>query len=222
MRASRIKSRGTSLKLYTGKAKWYKVLEAGGVSPYKATKYNLPKNGKPGEWMPKVPVGGIKCGSSGYYLCQEKDLQLWAEGAYTVYEAEPRGKHRNFGDKSAFEEVRLIRKVGTMTDSITTKIDQWYDYDGTVMEPKLYLEIIKDHSKLVNPNAAFEAVVKSTIQKFKACIKKSPVRLDNYNITDMDVFLGWLICQSATVRKPFLAKNGKRFDLDKIEAAFDN
>lgn len=216
MRASRRKLSGTSLKLYTGKVKWYKVLEAGGVSPYKPTKYNLPKNGKPGEWMPKVPVGSIRCGSSGYYLCQEKDLQLWAEGAHTVYEAEPRGKHRNFGDKSAFEEVRLIRKVGTMTQSISDKIDQWYDaYDSSEMPPKLYLEIIKDHSKLVNPNAAFEAVVAVSAQKFKACIKKSPIRLDNF--TYMDVFIGWLICQPAAVRKSFLAKNGKWLDMDKIE-----
>jgi hypothetical protein len=89
--------------------KRYKVLGKGGIACNGGSgKWNLPQNGKPGKWMPKIEKV-IPC-ESGYHLCREEDLILWLNEE--IYEAEGRGEFiRHDNNKDVFGEARLIRKL---------------------------------------------------------------------------------------------------------------
>jgi hypothetical protein len=89
--------------------KYYKVLGKGGIACNGGVgKWNLPKDGKPGEWMPKIE--NIEPCVRGYHLCREEDLLEWLNEE--IYEAEGRGnfiRHKN--NKDVFPKARLIRKL---------------------------------------------------------------------------------------------------------------
>ena len=93
--------------------KFYKVLGKGGVACNGGSgKWNLPKNGEPGEWMPKIEK--IKPCVKGYHLCREDDLLEWLNEE--IYEAEGRGRSIRNGSKDVFPEARLLRKLDSWNE----------------------------------------------------------------------------------------------------------
>ena len=96
------------------KMKYYKVLGKGGV-PCNSGKdqWNLPKDGEPGKWMPKID-DIIPC-ERGYHLCRREDLIHWLNKE--IYEAEGRGEFiRHDDNKDVFPEARLLRRIETWND----------------------------------------------------------------------------------------------------------
>ena len=88
--------------------KFYKVLgKGGGPCNGGSGKWHLPKNGKPGGWMPKIK-DIVPC-KRGYHLCRSEDLIQWLN--VEIYEAEGRGKSIRDKDKDVFEQAQLIRKI---------------------------------------------------------------------------------------------------------------
>ena len=93
--------------------KYYKVLGKDGVSCYGGSgQWHLPKNGKPGKWMPKIE--DIDPCARGYHLCEASDLREWLNEE--IYEAEGRGESVRDEDKTVFEQARLIRKIEAWND----------------------------------------------------------------------------------------------------------
>ena len=93
--------------------KYYKVLGKNGFPCHGGSgQWNLPKNGKPGKWMPKIE--NISSCVRGYHLCEAGDLIEWLNEE--IYEAEGRGKSVRDGNKTVFEQARLIRKIEGWND----------------------------------------------------------------------------------------------------------
>ncbi len=88
------------------KIKYFKVLGHAGL-PFNGGKgkWNLPQNGNPGDWMPKIEEI-IPC-RSGYHLCEFTDLMTWL--GPEIYEAE--GKFIRDNNKTVFQQARIIRKI---------------------------------------------------------------------------------------------------------------
>lgn len=96
------------------KIKYYKILANDGSACNGGIgKWHLPKNEKPGEWMPKI-TDPVPC-KRGYHLCKEMDILSWlGEGGIdgtTIYEAEYRGKRIQSHHKIVVEEARLVKKL---------------------------------------------------------------------------------------------------------------
>jgi len=91
------------------KIKRYKVLGKGGIPCNGGKgKWNLPKDDKPGKWMPKLD--NIEPCVSGYHLCRMEDLIYWLNKE--IYEAEGRGEFiRHNDNKDVFAEARLLKKM---------------------------------------------------------------------------------------------------------------
>ncbi len=94
--------------------KLYKILGKGGVACNGGSgRWNLPKNGKPGKWMPKVKK--IEPCRRGYHLCREENLCIWLNDE--IYEAEGRGEFiRHDNNKDVFPEARLIKKLDSWNE----------------------------------------------------------------------------------------------------------
>ncbi len=94
------------------KVKLYKVLTSDGYPKNGGHgKYNLPKNGKPGNWMPKATP--IMC-NSGYHVVDAAHVADWLSDDCAVFEAKIRGNVTGSlsGDsKIAAEEIQLLREV---------------------------------------------------------------------------------------------------------------
>jgi hypothetical protein len=93
--------------------KYYKVTGKNGVACNGGNgEWHLPKDGKPGEWMPHIE--DINPCVSGYHLCEVDDLIEWLNEE--TYEAEGRGESIRDTDKTVFQEARLLRKLETWND----------------------------------------------------------------------------------------------------------
>ena len=79
----------------------------GSAGVYGYGKWSLPKNGKPGRWMPKRSP--VLC-KSGYHYCRNVS-DLLAHLGPEIYEVEVRGEIVEGDDKAVAEEARLIRRV---------------------------------------------------------------------------------------------------------------
>jgi len=86
----------------------YKFLAEGGVGPYSGQAWKLPKNDKPGAWMPRLRGELIAC-ERGYHLCREQDLPEWL--APELYEAEYEGDLVETENKVVVRKARLLRRV---------------------------------------------------------------------------------------------------------------
>lgn len=96
------------------KQKFYKVLGKGGKCCNGGMgKWHLPKNGKPGKWMPKIEGELVAC-ENGYHLCRAEDLVCWLHAE--IYEAEYKGEIIQFSDKVVVREARLLRKIDAWND----------------------------------------------------------------------------------------------------------
>ncbi len=103
---------GKDMSIYN--VKYFKVLNLDGTAYNGGIgKWNLPKNGEPGEWMPKIETI-IPC-QSGYHLCEMDDLILWLGPA--IYTAEGKGEFiRHNNDKTVFQQARLLRHLDSWNE----------------------------------------------------------------------------------------------------------
>ncbi len=93
--------------------KYFKVLKGGKSCNGGTGEWDVPTNGKPGEWMPKIN-DIIPC-QRGYHLCRAENLVVWLNEE--IYEAEGRGKFiRHDENKYIFPEAKLLRKLGTWNE----------------------------------------------------------------------------------------------------------
>jgi hypothetical protein len=87
----------------------FKYLDTEGWSRNRGVaKWNLPKNNKPGKWMPRIK--NIEPCKRGYHLCRKADLVRWY--GETLWIAEGRGGaivHKD--SKIVFEQARLVAPV---------------------------------------------------------------------------------------------------------------
>ena len=93
--------------------RYYKFLTAdnkGYYSWFDFTAY-LPKNGKPGKWLPKRK--NLTLCEQGWHACTHNNLMDWANAQ--LYEVELKGEILEGTDKVASEQMRFIRKI-----------DAWY------------------------------------------------------------------------------------------------
>lgn len=81
--------------------------------PGEFRRWNLPKNGNPGLWMPRI-VGKLNPGENGYYLCRIQRLVEWLSPE--IYLAEYRGERIDTHDNIVVREARLIHKLDTWNE----------------------------------------------------------------------------------------------------------
>ena len=74
----------------------------------------LPKDGKPGEWTPKITGKLVMC-DKGYHLTDTANLLTWCQGNQ-LFEAEMKWKILVGDDKVACRQVRLVRQVEAWND----------------------------------------------------------------------------------------------------------
>jgi hypothetical protein len=94
--------------------KYYKFLTAdnkGACSNFDFTKY-LPKDGKPGKWLPKIK--NVEMCESGYHAFKLGDILEWCDSQ--LFEVELRGVSIIGDTKTVAQQLRFIRKVDTWND----------------------------------------------------------------------------------------------------------
>ena len=86
----------------------YKTTTADHKGPYSGFDFSpyLPRNGKPGKWLPKVEA--LEMCERGYHFCEIGDLLDWLDAE--IYEVETRGETLEGDDKCAAQQIRLVRK----------------------------------------------------------------------------------------------------------------
>ena len=86
----------------------FKSLKKDNTSPFANFDYAtyLPKNGKPGKWLPKV-VNLTLC-SSGWHGCEDGDILEYLNA--NIYEIETRGEVLKDSNKFTAQQIRLVRK----------------------------------------------------------------------------------------------------------------
>jgi hypothetical protein len=86
----------------------YKSLDKYNYSPYAGFDFTpyLPKNGKPGKWLPKV--NDLELCASGYHGCEDGNILKYLRD--NIYEVETRGKVKDGDDKFTAQHIRLVRK----------------------------------------------------------------------------------------------------------------
>ena len=98
--------------------RYWKVLDDKGHACHGGTfAYDLPKNGKPGTWTPRIP--NIEACNRGYHVCRDADLVHWCNGA-TIYACEVQGKVIAQDDKVVAESIRLV--APTPWDAVTARL----------------------------------------------------------------------------------------------------
>ncbi|MBO7520610.1 MAG: hypothetical protein J6T16_00020 [Opitutales bacterium] len=100
--------------------KYYKILSADGFSPTTKFDYRpyLPKDGKPGEWLPKIEERVLH--ASGYHLT--KYWNMWHEKGARIYEAEFRGAVEP--DTCAVEEKITCSQIRLLRDATEELLPQ--------------------------------------------------------------------------------------------------
>jgi len=93
---------------------YYKILSTDGTSPYQSFQWDLPKNGKPGKWMPRVKGKLAEC-LRGYHVLKAGQLSTWIV-ADALFEVEVKGKVVDFRNKCACHQARLTRHVETWNE----------------------------------------------------------------------------------------------------------
>jgi hypothetical protein len=97
--------------------KWYKITGNFGEAINGGNGvWHLPKGERPGEWMPKVarPDTCLR----GYHVVEQRYISAWLPFAGgMLWEAEVRGKYSKNSDKRAYEQARLIKRVGVLDET---------------------------------------------------------------------------------------------------------
>ena len=98
--------------------KYYKFLTTDGRSTHLGVKWNLPKNGKPGKWMPSIEGRLLEC-ENGYHFCDSSQLFDWRSSS--LYELEVKGQVIKGEGKYIGRQCRLVRKIDAWnTDTLIT------------------------------------------------------------------------------------------------------
>ena len=82
----------------------------------------LPSGRRPGKWLPEI--ADLQMCKSGYHVADASQLADWLTCG-TLYVAEVRGGALHESDKSAHQQMRLTRKLGTVTPEITVQLANW-------------------------------------------------------------------------------------------------
>ena len=112
---------------------YYKILN-NGKSPYANFDYTeyLPKNGKPGKWLPKFDK--LELCKSGYHVTDAEHLIDWIDGNQ-LFEVEVEGKALKGDNKTTCQKIRFVRQVEGWNDKKVTdygkELRQSYKYDKT-------------------------------------------------------------------------------------------
>lgn len=94
----------------------FKVLKEDGSSYHGGDgKWNLPRDGQPGEPMPPI-VGDLIAREHGYHLCRPQDLMEWL--GPSIYLAQYRGERLESDNKIVVREARLLRRLETWDERI--------------------------------------------------------------------------------------------------------
>jgi hypothetical protein len=89
---------------------YFKVLNADGNCCHGGTgSWNLPADGKPGAWMPKLEEASLSPCVYGYHVLQEADLIHWL--GPVIFEVEIAGRVIRDGNKSVVAQARLLRRL---------------------------------------------------------------------------------------------------------------
>lgn len=90
--------------------KWIK--ENGQATHVSGFDYNdyLPRNNKPGKWLPTVKGKLIKC-RHGYHLMKPRDIIPWGRLSYRLFLVEVRGGAYNSFRKILCRQFRLLREI---------------------------------------------------------------------------------------------------------------
>ena len=93
---------------------YYKVLK-NGKSPYASYDYSeyLPKDGKPGKWLPKVD--NLELCDSGYHVTDAEHLIDWIDGNQ-LFEVEVKRKVLKGDNKTTCQQIRLVKQVEGWND----------------------------------------------------------------------------------------------------------
>jgi len=105
--------------------KYYKFLtedNRGGYSGLDYTPY-LPKNGKPGKWLPKIPADELVECDRGYHACKSDQLLSWLN--VRLYEVKLGGKIIDGENKSLAQRIRFVRKIDTWNDKTARLYACW-------------------------------------------------------------------------------------------------
>jgi hypothetical protein len=87
----------------------YKVCrEDGSTREGGSFRYPLPRGKRPGAWTPDVTP--VLC-SRGYHVCRIDQIQKWLSYGYAIFLVEARGAVETCDDKSAYESIRLVRRL---------------------------------------------------------------------------------------------------------------
>jgi len=93
---------------------YYKFLtdeNQGEYSQFDFSQY-LPKDGKPGKWMPKKTK--LELCKKGYHVFERKDALTWLNSQ--LFEVEVKGKTVTSDDKIVCEQIRFVRKIESCND----------------------------------------------------------------------------------------------------------
>jgi hypothetical protein len=94
----------------------YKWLTSDGRGSYGHGDYSAFKpNGKPGGWTPSITP---RLCATGYHVCTADHLIAHARVGAELWVVETKGRADHGGDKSAFEQIRLVELVGVATSSL--------------------------------------------------------------------------------------------------------
>ncbi len=86
----------------------YKGMLENGHTRYNRAGWSLPIGTRPGKWMPKIDRL-VMC-ESGYHVCTIDQLPMWIAPA--IYVVEVRGEKVEDNKKSAWQQARLVRRLG--------------------------------------------------------------------------------------------------------------
>ncbi len=116
--------------------KYYKFLSVSNVSQYQNFDYTdyLPKDGKPGKWLPKIDR--VEICDSGYHAFESKDILSWYNAQ--LYEIEYKGKIVSGEDKVAGHQMRFVRKIDGWNENTARKFACYCAYDILPIYEKYY------------------------------------------------------------------------------------
>ena len=103
--------------------KYYKVLDKNNCGPYSRfdfTEY-LPKDGKPGKWLPKRTK--LQICAKGYHVTDAAHLIDWLDAQ--IFEVEVRGDKLDGDNKSSHQSIRFIRKIEEWNDKSARLFACW-------------------------------------------------------------------------------------------------
>jgi hypothetical protein len=89
--------------------RYFKILVDGESCHGGDSVWSLPKDGEPGEWMPKL-TKLVAC-EHGYHIVEAHQIPQWLKESCQIFEVETSGKIINADDKHVCGKVRLVKQM---------------------------------------------------------------------------------------------------------------